>query len=46
MIIFWSLREHGRAELALWAVVGMYMLLLVRWSDYIVVAMAHGPPVT
>jgi hypothetical protein len=32
--IFWRLRCYGRAELALWAVVGLYVLLAVRWADY------------
>src|SRR4051812_16957772 len=32
--IFWRLRRHGRAELALWALVGVYVILTVRWSNY------------
>src|SRR5205085_104652 len=32
--IFWRLRRHARAELALWAVVLLYVLLAIRWSDY------------
>lgn len=38
--IFWQLRRHGRAELALWALVGVYVLLTVRWSDYTTTALA------
>ena len=38
--IFWRLREHARAELALWAVVGVYFMLAMRWSDYTSTAMA------
>lgn len=33
-IIFWRLRHHGRAELALWGMVLVYVMLTVRWSDY------------
>jgi hypothetical protein len=32
--IFWRIRNHGRAEVALWALVGVYVLLAVRWSTY------------
>ena len=32
--IFWRLRQHGRAEIALWLVVAAYVLLAVRWSAY------------
>ena len=32
--IFWRVRRHGRAELALWAVVGVYVLLAFQWSAY------------
>ena len=32
--IFWRLRGHLRAEMALWLVVGAYVLLAVRWSTY------------
>jgi hypothetical protein len=32
--IFWRLRHHTRAELALWLLVGVYVLLTVRWSSY------------
>lgn len=39
-LIFWRLREHGRAEVALWGVVGVYVLLAMRWSTYTVSAMA------
>lgn len=38
--IFWRLRGHGRAELALWAVVVVYVLLTIRWSGYTVGVMA------
>jgi hypothetical protein len=41
--IFWRLRGHGRAEAALWAMVGVYVLLAVRWSSYTAatLAMSH-----
>jgi DMSO/TMAO reductase YedYZ heme-binding membrane subunit len=38
-LMFWRVRQHGRAELALWGVVGVYVLLAVRWSTYTVSAM-------
>ena len=38
--IFWRLRGNARAELALWAMVGVYVFLTLRWSTYTVTAMA------
>ena len=38
--IFWRLRGHGRAELAMWGVVLVYVLLTIRWSGYTVGVMA------
>jgi hypothetical protein len=32
--IFWRTRRHGRAELALWGLVLVYVLLTIRWSHY------------
>jgi hypothetical protein len=32
--IFWRLRKYTRAEIALWAVMIVYVALMVRWSDY------------
>lgn len=32
--VFWRLRSHGRAELALWLMVGVYVALAFRWSGY------------
>jgi hypothetical protein len=32
--VFWRLRAHGRAEVALWGVVGCYVALAFRWSAY------------
>src|SRR5438105_12481753 len=32
--IFWRTRRHGRAELALWGIVVVYVLLALRWSSY------------
>lgn len=32
--VFWRLRTHGRAELALWLMVGVYVALAFRWSGY------------
>ena len=32
--IFWRLRTHGRAEVALWLMVIIYVGLAVRWSNY------------
>jgi len=33
-VIFWRLRHHGRAELMLWGLVLVYVLLAMRWSEY------------
>lgn len=38
--IFWRLRHVRRAELALWALVGVYVMLALRWSAYTVSALA------
>ena len=38
--IFWRLRHHGRAEVALWLVVAAYVLLALRWSTYTTGVMA------
>ena len=38
--IFWRLRSHGRAEVALWGMVGVYVMLTLRWSTYTVAAMS------
>jgi hypothetical protein len=40
-VIFWCLRRYAKAELALWLLVGVYVLLAVRWSNYTVEAMAQ-----
>jgi len=40
--IFWRLRHHPRAEAALWAIVGVYILLAVRWGSYTTAALAMG----
>jgi hypothetical protein len=32
--IFWTLRRHLRAEMALWCVIGVYVALAFRWADY------------
>ena len=42
--IFWHLRRYARAEVALWALVGVYVLLVLRWSDYTLAALAVGLP--
>jgi hypothetical protein len=39
-LIFWRVRNHGRAEMTLWAVVGVYVMLAVRWSTYTTSVMA------
>jgi hypothetical protein len=38
--IFWRLRNHGRAEIALWGMVGAYVVLAMRWSAYTSTALA------
>jgi K+ transporter len=32
--VFWRLRKHVQAEAALWGMVGVYVALTFRWSDY------------
>jgi hypothetical protein len=36
--IFWRLRAHAQAELALWAMAGVYVMLTLRWSNYTLAA--------
>lgn len=38
--IFWRLRTSGRAELALWMMAAVYVMLTVRWSQYTLHALA------
>jgi hypothetical protein len=33
--IFWRLRRSGRAEMVMWGLVVVYVLLTLRWSHYI-----------
>jgi hypothetical protein len=40
--IFWRLRRHTRVELALWAVVIVYVFLTFRWSGYTTEVLAIG----
>ena len=45
--IFWRLRIHRRAQLALLAMVVVYVILAMRWSDYTIGAAASlltAPP--
>jgi hypothetical protein len=39
--IFWRLRRYAKTELALWVLVGLYVLLALRWSNYTVDALAQ-----
>lgn len=32
--IFWRLRGHAQAELAIWVLVAAYVMLTLRWSSY------------
>jgi hypothetical protein len=38
--IFWRIRNHARAEVALWGLVGVYVMLALRWSTYTTSVMA------
>ncbi len=38
--IFWRLRQHRRAETALWGIVIVYVFLTIRWSSYATSALA------
>lgn len=40
--IFWALRRYARSEVALWAVVLVYVALTFRWSDYTTQVLALG----
>src|SRR4051812_34775820 len=40
--IFWRLRQHPHAEAALWAIVGIYVMLAIRWGSYTTAALALG----
>lgn len=40
-LIFWRLRRFARVELSLWMLVGIYVLLLLRWSNYTLGALAY-----
>ena len=40
--IFWRLRRYGRAEIALWLVVIVYVGLTFRWSEYTSQILAMG----
>lgn len=39
--IFWRLRASSRTEFALWGLVLVYTLLMVRWSNYTVEASTY-----
>ena len=41
--IFWRLRTHTHARLALWMLVLAYVALLLQWSNYTDLAMAAAP---
>jgi Domain of unknown function (DUF5658) len=32
--IFWRLRRHAQAEMAVWGLVVVHVLLIVQWSQY------------
>jgi hypothetical protein len=36
-LIFWWLRHHTQAEVAMWALVAVYVILTVRWSNYTII---------
>jgi len=40
--LLWRTRENARAEVALWGVLGVFVLLIFRWSAYTSVALAMG----
>jgi hypothetical protein len=33
-LLFWTMRRHGRAEIALWGIAGIYVMLAFQWSTY------------
>lgn len=36
--IFWHLRQYARAEIALWGLVLVHVLLILQWSQYTQIA--------
>ena len=40
--LLWQARDNARAEVALWGLVGVFILLLFRWSAYTSGALAMG----
>lgn len=43
--VFWRLRRYARAELALWLVVGVYLMLAVQWANYTIFVVSEMPSV-
>lgn len=41
-VIFWAVRKHTRAELALWLIMLVYVGLTFRWSEYTTQVLALG----
>jgi hypothetical protein len=33
-LLFWQMRRHGRAEIALWGIAAVYVMLAFQWSSY------------
>jgi uncharacterized membrane protein len=42
-VIFWHLRRFARAEIALWGLVLVHVLLIVQWSQYTAITLTATP---
>ena len=40
--IFWRLRQHRQVEATLWVMVSLYIVVLLRWSNYTVATAMLG----
>jgi len=43
--VFWRLRRYARAELALWLIVVVYIMLALQWANYTVFVVTEMPHV-
>ena len=41
--VFWRLRRYARAELALWLIVVVYIMLALQWANYTIFVVSEMP---
>ena len=41
--VFWRVRRYARAELALWLIVVVYIILAVQWANYTIYIVSEAP---